>query len=105
VTVIFSVYDEDGNGFIEQDEMVHLLSCLFNKSAVLLADVRKTLNLPDEHNSQEIIAQSEIEKIVQKCFEQADENNDKKISKEEFGKWLSNQPSVIAWLSPGVTKI
>ena len=107
--VIFSVYDEDGNGFIERHEMSHLLSCLFNKSLALLSDVRKSLNLPEyETTSHKVIEQSEIDSIVDKCFEQAERDSEGehkgKISKEDFRKWVYNQPSVLQWISPGVKK-
>ncbi|KAF0972855.1 hypothetical protein FDP41_009104 [Naegleria fowleri] len=108
VDFIFSVYDEDGNGFIERHEMIHLLSCLFNKSLLLLGDVRTTLNLPQISNTEtsQMIDQADIENIVDKCFGQVKQSGDHscKISKADFGKWLYNQPSCMQWLSPGISK-
>ncbi|KAL9652765.1 hypothetical protein ABK040_010798 [Willaertia magna] len=99
---IFSVYDEDGSGYIEKSEMIHLLGSLFHKGTKLLNDILLSIQKKEivfDHNK---IEKQDIELIVDACFEEADQNNDKKLSKEEFTKWLETQPHIVSWLSPGI---
>lgn len=68
LTWAFKLYDIDSNGFVTKDEMTEIVTAIFE----MVGTVKKTG------------CESESEKIVEKIFEQMDENNDGQLSLAEF---------------------
>ena len=69
LSLLFSLFDVDGNGWINQDEITNLMKCIQN-----MADIGKTkleLNESPEEKAQEI-------------FVKMDMNSDGRVTKDEF---------------------
>lgn len=79
----FSLYDEDGDGFVSKDELRKYLTSVYKVIFATKPDVRKKLN----HTSSEDLANATTEQ----CFLEADTNKDNSLSMEEFKAWVNGQ--------------
>lgn len=74
----FTVYDIDGNGKIDKEEMRHIISAIYKMTdSVVPAD----MGTPDE--------------LTDKLFSQFDGNDDNQISYEEFCSGASKNPLIL----------
>jgi len=76
----FLMYDLNGNGFIELDEMKQYLSSVFT----VLAEV-----MPEVFEKYQVSAEELAEATAVTCFKEADLNHDGLLSFEEFRAWYS----------------
>ncbi|KMT11846.1 hypothetical protein BVRB_5g105420 [Beta vulgaris subsp. vulgaris] len=72
----FRLYDLDGTGFIERDEVRQMLIAILYESELKLAD-------------------ETIEVILDKTFQEADVNQDGKIDRSEWHQFVSKNPSLL----------
>lgn len=74
----FNLYDIDGTGFIERQELIEIARALhYHKGHLLVSDERVT-----------------PQQIADYVLERADQNHDNKLSKEEFVTAAVNNPSI-----------
>lgn len=84
-TGAFKLYDIDGNGFIEYDEMLRLVTSLFKMMGAVV-----DLMPPDQRTP---------EARVKKIFELMDENGDGKLSMQEFINGCKKDSSILQAMS------
>lgn len=72
----FRIYDMDGTGFIERQEVKQMLIAILSESELKLAD-------------------ETVEIILDKTFREADVNQDGKIDRSEWHQFVSRNPSLL----------
>ncbi|KAJ3680627.1 hypothetical protein LUZ60_016905 [Juncus effusus] len=72
----FRLYDLDDTGFIERKEVKQMLEALQNETEMRLSDAT-------------------VETIIDKTFLDIDGNQDGKIDKEEWGRFVSQRPALM----------
>ncbi|KAF3336071.1 calcineurin B-like protein 1 isoform X2 [Carex littledalei] len=72
----FRLYDLDGNGFIDRNEVKQMLNVLLNES--------------DMH-----LATETVDLIIDKTFSEADANHDGKIDREEWKTFVTRNPAML----------
>ena len=80
----FHLYDLDRDGYITRVEMLQIVQAIY-------AMVGNAVELPDEENTPE--------KRVARIFDKMDQNNDGKLTIEEFMEGSKEDPSIIQALS------
>lgn len=80
----FHLYDLDRDGYITRVEMLQIVQAIY-------AMVGNAVELPDEENTPE--------KRVARIFDRMDQNNDGKLTIEEFMEGSKEDPSIIQALS------
>jgi Ca2+-binding EF-hand superfamily protein len=80
VKAAFDLFDENGDGFISEDEMVKYLSSVFT----ILYE-----SSPETKASSGVSAVELAIVTTRQCFEDADVNHDGRLSFEEFKRWYS----------------
>lgn len=78
VQAAFSLFDYNGDGFIDLDEMVMYLSSVFKVAYETQPGTRERMGVPPEELAQLTAAQ---------CFQEADLNHDGRLSWSEFRSW------------------
>ncbi|KAJ3435581.1 neuronal calcium sensor family [Anaeramoeba flamelloides] len=81
---IFKVYDLDGNGFLEKEELYQIVESIYKIAS----------------NSKFFDTKEEMLNYVDQCFEEADQDNDGKLSFDEFKTRAKNDPKFLTSLSP-----
>ncbi|CAK8697989.1 neuronal calcium sensor 1-like [Clavelina lepadiformis] len=82
----FNLYDLDHDGFITRQEMLNIVEAIY-------AMVGNSMDLPEDENTPE--------KRVNKIFAQMDQNNDGKLTKDEFRDGSKCDPYIVKALSAG----
>ena len=80
VAAAFRLYDADGDGYIDQNEMHSYLTAVFRA----LADTEDGVHL--SNTSPDVVALE----ATRQCFAEADTNHDGRLSFEEFARWYSS---------------
>jgi len=80
----FSLYDVDKDGYITRDEMLHIVESIYRM-------VGKMVDLPEDENTPE--------KRVDKIFTKMDQNNDGKLTMEEFREGSKCDPWIVQALA------
>ncbi|KAH9249844.1 hypothetical protein BASA81_012439 [Batrachochytrium salamandrivorans] len=84
VRAAFTLYDVDGNGFIDPEEMVNYLTSVYKVTFVAHPEAVRGL---DPKLTPERLAMATTKDIFQTC----DVNGDGQLSFEEFKQWYTNQ--------------
>lgn len=80
----FQMYDLDGNGFIDKDEMTQIMDSFYKLVGPLVTFSGKRYNSPEE--------------LVDEFFETMDANGDGKISLQEYKEGAMKNPDIIQGL-------
>ncbi|KAJ3425443.1 calcium binding protein [Anaeramoeba flamelloides] len=104
---LFKLWDSDGNGKLDREEITNMVKSTVIISASLVAssyiqDIAKMMNVDNELSEKEFylkvnkeivnkIEESQITEIVNQFFSYADVDNDGFISKEEFLKYCKTE--------------
>ena len=102
----FSMFDLDGNGFIDRTELQTCLESTAFASFSLLKTVAANAAEGDaasasaaaadrERAEQKDQMREQIEDMVEQCFEACDKNNDNQLSIEEFKRWMFTTPQIV----------
>ena len=83
----FNVYDIDGNGFIDRDELKEVL----------------TFSLKGNENVQ--ISDDQLEKIIEVTFKNMDVNHDGEISLTEFANEAKKNPAILSCVNLNLDKL
>ena len=98
----FSMFDLDGNGFIDRTELQTCLESTAFASFSLLKTVADNNNGTEELSeadreraAQKDLMREQIEEMVDQCFTACDKNNDNQLSIEEFKRWMFTTPQIV----------
>ena len=94
LALAFRLFDEDGDGYISRDEIERYLRA-FLTVLIALQDSARTAPMSELIG----LVSSSATELTRKIFEDADTNQDGRISFEEFGAWYNRGGyEVIPWL-------
>jgi Ca2+-binding EF-hand superfamily protein len=92
------MYDLDGNGFIDKEEMVKIMESFYKLVGPLVTFSGKRYDSPQQVCESFTPKLSESSQLVDEFFDSMDANGDGKISLEEYKEGALKNPDIIQGL-------